>query len=595
MASWKKVIVSGSDAELTSVTASSGIIVGSNLINAVGESSLTASLFGTASWATNALNAPAAFPYTGSARITGSLTVIGPVTISGSLKLSGSMYNREIHVSVNSGDDTNGDGSLLAPFRTITKAFATVGSTGEAVVIHPGTYVESPTLTSLNVTVASAQGEIGGICFINGTVTINGATSSTRLQGLAIASLVHSGAGNLYLDSCQINTSFTKSGGGYFEAIESEVTGINVTGTAQSVFNSGKQTGLTVNNAGATVSVVGSLTTTDVTVTAGTFAAVNAVVYSATIGGNAITSAVGTFVQLNNSNMVQSNGTPARIAISGLLGYDDIQFDLANSTLGTSLATIADFQRLRATQITGSLFGTASWSQNSLTASVATSASVAQLAYSGTGSFTGSFNGEVVANSLIATGSLNGTLYGIGSGSFSGSFFGDGSGLTGIAATLDVSASSGQGISIDLKTQDLTIAGTANQITTSGSGQTITIGLPADVIIDNSLIVQGDLTVNGTTTTINTQNLAVEDQFILIASGSTGVDAGLVVDNGGGTGPVLSWDSSETRWGLTGSFSATQTTVAPDAYLSAVITADNPYYAKVGNIKVENGNIFIYV
>jgi trimeric autotransporter adhesin len=62
MPNWKRVIVSGSDAALTSVTATAGF---------------TGSLFGTASYATNALSASYApdttFPYTGSAIITGSL------------------------------------------------------------------------------------------------------------------------------------------------------------------------------------------------------------------------------------------------------------------------------------------------------------------------------------------------------------------------------------------------------------------------------------------------------------------------------------------------------------------------------------------
>jgi hypothetical protein len=56
MPNWKRVIVSGSDAALTSVTATAGF---------------TGSLFGTASYATNALSASYApdttFPYTGSA------------------------------------------------------------------------------------------------------------------------------------------------------------------------------------------------------------------------------------------------------------------------------------------------------------------------------------------------------------------------------------------------------------------------------------------------------------------------------------------------------------------------------------------------
>ena len=42
-----------------------------------------------------------------------------------------------------------------------------------------------------------------------------------------------------------------------------------------------------------------------------------------------------------------------------------------------------------------------------------------------------------------------------------------------------------------------------------------------------NVTLSGDLVVNGTTTTLNTTNLNVEDQFILVNSGSTAKDAGL--------------------------------------------------------------------
>ena len=72
MPNWKKVVVSGSDAVLNSVTAS-----------------FTGSLAGTASYATQALSASyapggsstPAFPYTGSAIISGSLTITGSLQV----------------------------------------------------------------------------------------------------------------------------------------------------------------------------------------------------------------------------------------------------------------------------------------------------------------------------------------------------------------------------------------------------------------------------------------------------------------------------------------------------------------------------------
>ena len=62
--------------------------------------------------------------------------------------------------------------------------------------------------------------------------------------------------------------------------------------------------------------------------------------------------------------------------------------------------------------------------------------------------------------------------------------------------------------------QTLTVAGTANEIETSVSGQTITIGLPNDVTIGNDLTITGDLFVNGNTTQVNTTSLTVEDTLV---------------------------------------------------------------------------------
>jgi len=77
MPNWKRIVVSGSDATLNTLTVSNGI---------------TGSLFGTASYATQAVSASyapsaggVAFPFTGSAIITGSLNVIGNTAITGSL------------------------------------------------------------------------------------------------------------------------------------------------------------------------------------------------------------------------------------------------------------------------------------------------------------------------------------------------------------------------------------------------------------------------------------------------------------------------------------------------------------------------------
>jgi len=118
------------------------------------------------------------------------------------------------------------------------------------------------------------------------------------------------------------------------------------------------------------------------------------------------------------------------------------------------------------------------------------------------------------------------------------------------AEDLDVAGDSGTG-AIDLDSQSLTIAGTANEIETSASGQTITVGLPNDVTVSNNLtvsgnlisdditastmtasgnvVVTGNLTVNGTTTTVNSTTTSVADPVFEIGDDASddNLDRGL--------------------------------------------------------------------
>ena len=66
------------------------------------------------------------------------------------------------------------------------------------------------------------------------------------------------------------------------------------------------------------------------------------------------------------------------------------------------------------------------------------------------------------------------------------------------------------------------VSGTTNEIEVSGSGSegaTVTVGLPNDVTI------AGNLTVNGTTTSIDTTNLNVEDPLIKLAKNNNAADS----------------------------------------------------------------------
>ena len=95
------------------------------------------------------------------------------------------------------------------------------------------------------------------------------------------------------------------------------------------------------------------------------------------------------------------------------------------------------------------------------------------------------------------------------------------------AQDLDFAGGTGTG-AVDLDSQTLTIAGTTNEIETSASGQTLTIGLPSnvtitqdltvarDLIVSRNLNVEGNVTIGGTSATIFATELTVQDSDIVL-------------------------------------------------------------------------------
>tara|TARA_R110002051_G_scaffold212271_1_gene277463 strand:- start:3359 stop:6805 length:3447 start_codon:yes stop_codon:yes gene_type:complete len=68
---------------------------------------------------------------------------------------------------------------------------------------------------------------------------------------------------------------------------------------------------------------------------------------------------------------------------------------------------------------------------------------------------------------------------------------------------------------------------------------------------DGSVTIEGDLTVEGTTTSIDTVNLTVEDKLIELAHGTAGApsgDAGIIIERGSSTNASLIWDESADEW-----------------------------------------------
>ena len=112
-----------------------------------------------------------------------------------------------------------------------------------------------------------------------------------------------------------------------------------------------------------------------------------------------------------------------------------------------------------------------------------------------------------------------------------------------IATTLNIAADSGTDDGVALLTDTLSVLGTTNEIETSVTGDTITVGLPNDVEIGNNLTIGGNLTVNGTTTSVNSTVITLDDPVIMLADNtssatSDGIDRGVNFKWGNGSAVV---------------------------------------------------------
>ena len=130
-----------------------------------------------------------------------------------------------------------------------------------------------------------------------------------------------------------------------------------------------------------------------------------------------------------------------------------------------------------------------------------------------------------------------------------------------------------------------------------------------NVTLNDNVAITGDLTVSGTTTTVNSETISLADNIIALnsnfTSGSPTEDSGLSITRGGSTAKTLLWDETNDKWtvgsetfvagtfegnltgNVTGNTSGSAGTVSSiSGHNISVLTNDSGYYKASDNVSL---------
>ena len=182
-------------------------------------------------------------------------------------------------------------------------------------------------------------------------------------------------------------------------------------------------------------------------------------------------------------------------------------------------------------------------------ADVNASAAIAssKINYNGTGIVSGSSQVTGIVNSQIDAGAAI---------DHSKIDFG-GSGLT--SGSLNFTVGDGSATdSVQIGVDTLSIVGTSNEIETAMTNNQLQVGIVTNPTLTGNVNITGDLTVGGTTTTVNSETIDISGSLVRVNYGGGAVDGGLEVTDatlsGLETGSFL-WDGNNNYWkaGIKGS------------------------------------------
>jgi hypothetical protein len=539
MASWKKVLVSGSSIEIASITSSAtpsvSTLSGYNVMMIDNTGKVTQITTGNFNAGLNT----GSYSFTASA-VTGTPFVIGDgaiLRVSGSSGLTTAISTAgsttTIDVSANVGNGLQVVSNNLTLNTGSTHFIAGVDNE----VFKTANFVDS---SEIDFTVTAGTSVTAAL--INGSIA-NARLANSTISGIALGSNLSSHSAGSGLAGTAYNGSaaqtWTVDSGSmlayYSSSIFSRVSGdITISSAGVSAIGSSKVTNAMLVNSSLYITAGAGLTgdastalgaTASLAVGAGTGITVNA-----------------NDVALKNAGSLTSNLVPRWDSANGQFINSAISDDGSSLSLG------------RNTGVTGWLYAT----------------------------------GAITGSAISSSGALTGLTVSSGTTVTAGTNIFAPSGYLTVGSPGGAPNSIGavQGV-IGFFSSNVTVAGDLN-VTTNAN-------------ITGNTTITGNLTVNGTTTTINTDNLLVEDKFALFASGSTSAtDGGIVVQASAGagtaTGFALGYNATADRWAYQDALAfnatafGTPTAYAVTAETAAGAPAANPAY---GGATYGYGNVYV--
>lgn len=216
----------------------------------------------------------------------------------------------------------------------------------------------------------------------------------------------------------------------------------------------------------------------------------------------------------------------------------------------------------------------------------------------------------LVSASVLGAGSGQGALTLTTNGVSSGDVTATGLGTSGTPTFAGLTITNGNiainnGTSTALTTTGTTAAlfnTNATTLNIGGAATTLSIGAATGTTtVNNSVVITGDLTVNGTTVIIDTTNITVEDRFIMVNHGSGSVsptqEGGIIVEGStANSGSAFYYDGDVVnRWGVALGVAESAISVAANSYVvtvssSAANPAGDPTY---GGATYGYGNMYV--